>query len=154
MPFWMRSNAPKPCKKYLFLQVFCDIKNSDFLSWLAVAPLASLQQSLKRAVPVASQHASIDISLDRISFYFDSFFLSKICAGNGLTLSPASKAQKISIPLQPQTSFKEMVDWAVENTIDLVVPGPEIPLVDGIHDAFKKGSSFWNEFCISSPPII
>lgn len=56
-------------------------------------------------------------------------------------MSAASKAQKVSIPLQPETNFKEMLEWAVENGIDLVVPGPEIPLVDGIHDAFKKGTS-------------
>ena len=31
--------------------------------------------------------------------------------------------------------------WAVENQIDLLVPGPEIPLVQGIQDAFQKGKT-------------
>ena len=35
-------------------------------------------------------------------------------------------------------SWEELADWALENEIDLTVVGPEIPLVEGIVDIFKK----------------
>ena len=44
--------------------------------------------------------------------------------------------------------FKEIVDWAVEQKIDLIVPGPEVPLVEGIHDAFQKGTSIYRELIL------
>lgn len=34
--------------------------------------------------------------------------------------------------------FSELCRFAVDNKIDLVVPGPEVPLVDGIQDELKK----------------
>jgi phosphoribosylamine---glycine ligase len=34
--------------------------------------------------------------------------------------------------------WRELADWAVQNQIDLTVVGPEIPLVEGIVDTFKK----------------
>lgn len=56
-----------------------------------------------------------------------------VCGGNGGELT---KTTKISLPVQQP--FTELVKFAVENNIDLLVPGPEIPLVDGIQDAFRK----------------
>jgi phosphoribosylamine-glycine ligase len=53
-------------------------------------------------------------------------------------LAANSKSTKVSLPLVAPF-FKEMVQFAVDHHIDLVVPGPEIPLVDGINDAFQKG---------------
>lgn len=35
-------------------------------------------------------------------------------------------------------SWEDLADWALENEIDLTVVGPEIPLVEGIVDTFKK----------------
>ena len=35
-------------------------------------------------------------------------------------------------------SWEDLADWAVENEIDLTVVGPEVPLVEGIVDTFKK----------------
>ncbi len=37
--------------------------------------------------------------------------------------------------------FSQVTKWAVENDINLVVPGPEQPLVDGAEEAFRKGES-------------
>lgn len=58
-----------------------------------------------------------------------------ISPGNGLKYG---KSLGVSIPLNAQSNFKEMVDWAVKNKIDLIVPGPEVPLVEGIQDAFQN----------------
>lgn len=35
--------------------------------------------------------------------------------------------------------FGKMVAWAQQHNIDLVVPGPEQPLVDGAQEAFRRG---------------
>jgi phosphoribosylamine--glycine ligase len=35
-------------------------------------------------------------------------------------------------------TWAELADWAVQNEIDLTVVGPEIPLVEGVVDVFKK----------------
>lgn len=56
-----------------------------------------------------------------------------LAPGNGGTATT-----NIQISVQAP-DFQEIVLWAVQNDIDLVVPGPEIPLVDGIEGAFRKG---------------
>jgi phosphoribosylamine--glycine ligase / phosphoribosylformylglycinamidine cyclo-ligase len=53
--------------------------------------------------------------------------------GNGGNLLKTTK-----ISLSAQKPFTELVKFGVENSIDLVVPGSEIPLVEGIQDAFRK----------------
>lgn len=74
-----------------------------------------------------------------------------VCPGNGGTdLSP-----KVSNLHLPDLSFQTLVKWAVTNDvsmpnshisfsetsvkINLVVPGPEQPLVDGVESYFRKG---------------
>jgi hypothetical protein len=59
-----------------------------------------------------------------------------VCPGNGGT--EYGKSLNINIPLSKE--FTELVDFALKNEIDLVIPGPEQLLVDGIQTAFKKGS--------------
>ncbi|EGF76836.1 hypothetical protein BATDEDRAFT_17938 [Batrachochytrium dendrobatidis JAM81] len=59
-----------------------------------------------------------------------------VSPGNGGT---ASTSKSINVPIKPVApEFTELVRFAVDNQIDLVVVGPEQPLVDGIHGAFKK----------------
>ncbi|KAI8929459.1 phosphoribosylglycinamide synthetase [Entophlyctis helioformis] len=59
-------------------------------------------------------------------------------AGNGGTAATGSpKVSNVAIqPVAPH--FADLVRFAIDNKVDLVVPGPEQPLVDGIETAFRK----------------
>ncbi|KAI0275171.1 aminoimidazole ribonucleotide synthetase [Gloeopeniophorella convolvens] len=57
-----------------------------------------------------------------------------VAPGNGGTEFSA----KVSNLILPDASFPSLVKWAVENDINLVVPGPEQPLVDGVESHFRK----------------
>lgn len=39
---------------------------------------------------------------------------------------------------KPISNWQDLADWASENQIDLTIVGPEIPLVEGIVDTFRK----------------
>lgn len=56
--------------------------------------------------------------------------------GNGGTASGFKNVSNVNIGVG---AFKELVEFAVKNEIDLVLPGPEAPLVDGIEGHFRKG---------------
>ncbi|QPG77343.1 Bifunctional purine biosynthetic protein ade1 [Brettanomyces nanus] len=59
------------------------------------------------------------------------------CApGNG-GIASVSKVQCVPIGSSPR-DFDQLVQFAVEKNVQLVVPGPEQPLVDGVADAFAK----------------
>lgn len=58
-----------------------------------------------------------------------------VAPGNGGTAT-MEKVKSVPIGFSPQ-HFPELVKFAVEHKVSLVVPGPEQPLVDGIADAFK-----------------
>lgn len=59
-----------------------------------------------------------------------------VAPGNGGT---AIMDNVTTVPIgSSKQDFPKLVEFAVENDIGLVVPGPEQPLVDGISDAFKK----------------
>jgi len=59
-----------------------------------------------------------------------------VCPGNGGTeLSP-----KVSHVILPAPTFQNLSEWAVANDINLVIPGPEQPLVDGVESYFRKGA--------------
>ncbi|KAJ3276213.1 hypothetical protein HDV01_005661 [Terramyces sp. JEL0728] len=58
-----------------------------------------------------------------------------IAKGNGGTAG--SKIQQINIPVVAP-HFRELVEFAVANNVELVVPGPEQPLVDGVELQFRK----------------
>ena len=47
------------------------------------------------------------------------------------------KATNIDIGV---TEFEKLVAFAQANSVDLVVPGPEVPLVAGVSSWFEKGS--------------
>jgi phosphoribosylamine--glycine ligase / phosphoribosylformylglycinamidine cyclo-ligase len=55
--------------------------------------------------------------------------------GNGGT-AIVPKAKNIDIGV---TDFAKLVQFAQDNNVHLVVPGPEVPLVDGIESWFRKG---------------
>lgn len=58
-----------------------------------------------------------------------------VVPGNGGT---ASLGPKVSNVTTTSGSFSDLVELAIEKKINLVVPGPEIPLVEGIVDYFKQ----------------
>lgn len=58
-----------------------------------------------------------------------------VCPGNGGT-ARNSKTTNLALPLVP--AYQELVEFAVTNQIDLVLPGPEDPLVLGIEKHFRK----------------
>ncbi|TDL28228.1 aminoimidazole ribonucleotide synthetase [Rickenella mellea] len=64
--------------------------------------------------------------------FVDSIFA---CPGNGGT-AEVHKCKNVNIAATK--NFELMVAFAVHNGIDLVIPGPEQPLVDGIETAFRK----------------
>ncbi|KAI0034139.1 phosphoribosylglycinamide synthetase [Vararia minispora EC-137] len=65
-----------------------------------------------------------------------------VCPGNGGTASTVSKVTNVTLAGKVE-GFSEVVAWAVDNRIDLVVPGPEQPLVDGVEGYFRKVVTEW-----------
>ncbi|RUP49417.1 hypothetical protein BC936DRAFT_142560 [Jimgerdemannia flammicorona] len=57
-----------------------------------------------------------------------------VAPGNGGT-SLGSKVSNVEIGV---SDFAKLTKFALDNGVNLVVPGPEQPLVEGIHTAFKK----------------
>ncbi|KAJ3799348.1 aminoimidazole ribonucleotide synthetase [Lentinula aff. detonsa] len=57
-----------------------------------------------------------------------------VCPGNGGTHQEA-KASNLNLP---PNDFAQLVDFSVKTGVNLVVPGPEQPLVDGIEIYFRK----------------
>lgn len=56
-------------------------------------------------------------------------------AGNGGTAN-IEKSKNIDIGV---TEFAKLVQFAQEHDVNLVVPGPEVPLVQGVETCFRKG---------------
>ncbi|WVR06624.1 phosphoribosylamine-glycine ligase [Kwoniella sp. DSM 27419] len=61
-----------------------------------------------------------------------------VCPGNGGTALMGGKVSNLSIPWGAPPAFGSIVEFAQKENIDLVVPGPEQPLVDGVEGAFRK----------------
>ncbi|WVQ84956.1 phosphoribosylamine-glycine ligase [Cryptococcus sp. DSM 104549] len=61
-----------------------------------------------------------------------------VCPGNGGTALMGGKVSNLALPWGAPPAFASIVDWAAKEHIDLVVPGPEQPLVDGVEGAFRK----------------
>ena len=62
-----------------------------------------------------------------------------VCPGNGGTAMMGGIVENVALPWGGKMGFVEIVSWAKEKEVDLVVPGPEQPLVDGVELAFRKG---------------
>ncbi|CAD1808734.1 unnamed protein product [Candida parapsilosis] len=60
-----------------------------------------------------------------------------VAPGNGGTTTQSSKVTNVPISSSPK-DFQKLQDFAVEKKINLVVPGPEQPLVDGISQVFTS----------------
>jgi phosphoribosylamine--glycine ligase/phosphoribosylformylglycinamidine cyclo-ligase len=60
-----------------------------------------------------------------------------VAPGNGGTAKGLDKVENIAIG-SDKADFPKLVEFAVNNSIGLVVPGPEQPLVDGIETPFRK----------------
>lgn len=58
-----------------------------------------------------------------------------VAPGNGGTASIGHNVENVKLS---QDNFAELVQFAVDKKITLVVPGPEAPLVDGITDYFRQ----------------
>ncbi|GJJ09832.1 Bifunctional purine biosynthetic protein ade1 [Clathrus columnatus] len=59
-----------------------------------------------------------------------------VAPGNAGTISDDTC---IAVPI-PVTDFRKLVEFSVENDVNLVITGPEQPLVDGIEPWFRKGA--------------
>ncbi|ERI94453.1 phosphoribosylamine--glycine ligase [Clostridiales bacterium oral taxon 876 str. F0540] len=55
------------------------------------------------------------------------------CAPGNAGTAFENKCRNIDI-----TNYEELLDFAVEEKIDITIVGPEVPLIDGIVDSFKK----------------
>ena len=64
-----------------------------------------------------------------------------VCPGNGGTAMMGGKVENVALVWGGKAGFGGVVSWAGEREVDLVVPGPEQPLVDGVELAFRKGES-------------
>ncbi|KAF2665963.1 phosphoribosylamine--glycine ligase [Microthyrium microscopicum] len=58
-----------------------------------------------------------------------------VCPGNGGT---SSLAKTTNLSTVSASNFEDLATFAKSNNIDLLIPGPEQPLVDGIVDFFAK----------------
>ncbi|WVQ73495.1 phosphoribosylamine-glycine ligase [Cryptococcus sp. DSM 104548] len=61
-----------------------------------------------------------------------------VCPGNGGTALMGGKVENLALPWGAPPAFSSIVEWSQSQKVDLVVPGPEQPLVDGVEGAFKK----------------
>lgn len=76
-----------------------------------------------------------------------------VAPGNGGTAEAhAHKVHNLTLPWG--SNFQDLVAWAQENKIDMVVPGPEQPLVDGVEAVFRKGESPLSDVSSFSRPLI
>lgn len=63
-----------------------------------------------------------------------------VAPGNGGTAAlDTRRCMNISIPAGANGDWREIVSWSQQQRINLVVPGPEQPLVDGVELAFRQG---------------
>lgn len=68
----------------------------------------------------------------------------KVVPGNGGTATGISKVQNVS-NVDP-SDFQSLLAFAKEHGVDLVVPGPEVPLVAGIESICRAGKHCY--FCL------
>lgn len=62
-----------------------------------------------------------------------------IAPGNGGTALIGGKCKNVAAPWGGKAGYEGVVKFAQEQGVDLVVPGPEQPLVDGAEAIFRKG---------------
>lgn len=62
-----------------------------------------------------------------------------IAPGNGGTSKLGGKIENVNAPWGGKDGYEGVVKFAKDSKVDLVVPGPEQPLVDGAEREFRKG---------------
>jgi hypothetical protein len=62
-----------------------------------------------------------------------------VTPGNGGTALMGGKVENVAVPFGGAKGFGEVVAFAREKGVELVVPGPELPLVEGCEVEFRKG---------------
>lgn len=63
-----------------------------------------------------------------------------VCPGNGGTAMLGGKVENLGLAWGGSAGYENIVQWAVVEGIELVVPGPEQPLVDGVELDFRRGT--------------
>jgi phosphoribosylamine--glycine ligase / phosphoribosylformylglycinamidine cyclo-ligase len=79
----------------------------------------------------------------------DAVFVAPGNGGTGLSPDASSKIQNANVQVN---DYPGLVSLAQTNNVNLVVPGPEAPLVDGIHGYFQAGGypiSFHSQTSVS-----
>lgn len=71
----------------------------------------------------------------------------KVVPGNGGTAAGLPKVQNAST-VNPD-DFESLLAFAKEQRVNLVVPGPEAPLVAGIESVFREGEQRHRKFPLS-----
>lgn len=64
-----------------------------------------------------------------------------VAPGNGGTASADGRCTNLAEPKVSGSDFSAITTWAQQNGINLVIAGPEQPLVDGAEEAFRTGMS-------------
>lgn len=73
-----------------------------------------------------------------------------VAPGNGGTARGAVKIENANVKVN---DYPGQVAFAQKHNVNLVVPGPEAPLVDGIQGYFQAGMSFALRLYPKGPPI-
>lgn len=61
-----------------------------------------------------------------------------VAPGNGGTAAGSDKVQNVNVP---ENDYPTLVEIAEKLDIDLVIPGPDVPIVEGIEGYFRAGWS-------------
>lgn len=64
-----------------------------------------------------------------------------VVPGNGGTALMGGKVENVALPWGGNAGYSPVVQFAVQQKVDLAVPGPEQPLVEGVESLFKRGES-------------
>ena len=62
-----------------------------------------------------------------------------VAPGNGGTELMGGKVENVVVGYGGSKGFGEVVQLAKESGVALIVPGPELPLVEGCEEVFRKG---------------
>lgn len=69
-----------------------------------------------------------------------------IAPGNAGTALIGGKAKNVEVAWGGKAGYEAIVKYAQDEKVDLVVPGPEQPLVDGAEAVFRKGELYLQAF--------
>lgn len=64
-----------------------------------------------------------------------------VVPGNGGTALMGGKVENVALPWGGNHGYESVIQFAIQQEVDLAVPGPEQPLVDGVEVLFRKSTS-------------